>query len=89
MDGNTIRNGGGNITSVTRTEQRMMDVDDVNSEVAAEQIEYQEKRHQHHLSDQYQQFLAKQQQQLIEKDKQQKLIEKKAQGLLIMVSVTS
>ena len=36
MDGNTIRNGGGNITSVTRTEQRMMDVDDVNSEVAAE-----------------------------------------------------
>ena len=36
MDGNTICNDGGNITSVTRTERRMMDVDDVNSEVAAE-----------------------------------------------------
>ena len=81
MDDETICNGGGHIPSAISMTRGMMDVEDVNSEVAAKYIEEEEKLKKQHL--------AEQKQQLEEQQQQQKLVEKQAQWLAAMSGLTT
>ena len=67
MDNNNICNDKGHIQHEINMMWRMMDVEDVNSEVVAEDIEEYPKYQQHHLAEQQQHLLKKYQHKLAEK----------------------